>query len=263
MRNCDTTSLSIIFLACGILVGCADQSAKQNLSAGYQSLQAGQFDDALARADAQIKAGAHAPGTAEALYLRGRTLEQRTKSDPAQGKSDLAGARDAYTQALRLSPNQPLESYIRASLGNVAYWQDDYATAEQQWIEAYGKIPGDDVNAFILYRIGLAQQRQGNFTHADATFAKVQQQAPNTEAAERARSHSGYRAFTVQVATFASPQSADAAIATLRRSGAIPTRQTNSRGQLVISIGPASTYPQAQALKDRFASSYPDAIIVP
>lgn len=272
MRN-SRTRLTCIVLGLSaiiaIIAGCAaDQQAQQNLDVGFTSIanapQNDELSDALQRADAQIAKEPAGKNTAKALYLRGRALEQRVKKSPAQATADFGAARQAYVDALQQNPGQPLDYYIRASLANVCYWQDDYATARQQWSACAGKFDDESTNAFVLYRIGLCQQRLGNFVAADQAFAKVQEQYPQSvEVGTRAKNHTGYRFFTVQLATFATAQSADAAAAQLIRDGVNPKRVTDPRGTHVVTIGPCSTYAQAQQLKSRYAVRFPDAVIVP
>jgi tetratricopeptide (TPR) repeat protein len=271
MRNTRTEAAAVILhihalLFTALAAGCAgDNAARENLTSGFASLQSQQYEDAIGRADAQLAKTPHGNGTPEALYLRGRAIEQRAKSNPHAVAADLASARQTYVDALNLKPSAPLDAYIRTSLANVAYWQDDYATAMQQWSAAYGKLGerSGECDPFILYRIGLCQQRLGQFDAADRTFATVIQRYPTTEAADRARQHSGFRSFAVQLATFASVQSADRATTELRKEGLTPTRLVDPRGGHVLRVGPANTYAAAQQLRQRFASKYPEAIIVP
>ena len=116
---------------------------------------------------------------------------------------------------------------------------------------------------FRSYRIGLCQQRLGQFAVADQTFARVQQEYPNSDAAEKAKKHTGYHGFMVQLATYQNPKTADSAIDGLRKQGTLPTKTTDPAGRTVVSIGPAQSYPQAMSLRNRFAGIYPDALIIP
>ena len=199
------------------------------------------------------------PGqTAETLYREGQALETR----PNASRQDFMAARDSYTQALQLQSTPELEARIRAGLANACYWLDDYPTAIREWTTAYPSLEDDATRSFTLYRIGLCQQRLGQFAQADQTFAKVQQDYPGTDAAKRAREHQGFKGFTVQLATFANPKSADAEIDKLRRQGVAPAKAQNATGTAV-SLGPVQTYAQAIDLKNRFASTYPQAVILP
>ena len=87
---------------------------------------------------------------------------------------------------------------------------------------AYDLTEDFTAKGYVLYRIGLCQQRLGRFEQADKTFAAVAANFPRTDAAARAKEKVGVRNFSVQVATFASPQNADTAIHALRGQGFAP-----------------------------------------
>lgn len=276
--HCRIFALTVVGLIASVLVvgGCAPKrgaksdpvSAKPQavIDAGFAALESQQYNEALSKADDVLKEGTHGSQSAEALYLKGRALEGKNASGDLsadQIKQNLQLAREAYIQALDLVPKQPLDSYIRTSLANVAYFQDDYQTAVSQWTAAYDKLDRDDVKAWALYRVGVSQQRLGEFTQADQTFAMVQQLHPNSIPAQRAKEHTGARAFYVQLATFATPQAADGAIADLKRQGITASRANDAEGHSLLRLGPIGSYSQAEYFKNRLAGKYPDAVVLP
>ncbi len=268
MRNANESGMTMkIFLVAGLLAlagGCAAEKVdKTQLNAGYTDLDDAQYDQAIAVADKELAKNGTGEGTAEALYLKGRAYEQRVKSGRGEAGGDMTTAADCYHRALGMSPVPALEANIRTSLGNVDYWQDDYSNALQEWTRAYDLLTAPDMKSFVLYRAGLCQQRLGQFDLADKTFAAVQERFGGTDAANRARSHQGYHNFMVRLATFSNAQGADAAITGLRKAGAAVQRQVDPQQRVIISVGPAATYAQAQALKARYVGQYPDAMIVP
>ncbi|HVT89241.1 MAG TPA: SPOR domain-containing protein [Tepidisphaeraceae bacterium] len=261
MRN------SNLGLICGLLfiaVGCADNSrSKAELHEGFASLEAKQYDQALAKADAFLQHTPQGPGSAEALYLKGRALEQKAVANKTQARDALQSARETYLQALRHNPSPRLEAYIHTSLANVAYFQDDYNSAISEWSVAFDKLENADVKCWVLYRLGLCHQRMGHFSQADEIFARVEQEYSGTVPAQRAHEHKGIRGFSVQLATFGSAQPAESAVATLRREGVMANRQSDTKGHYIVMVGPLGSYPQAQALKARYAARYPDAVVIP
>jgi TolA-binding protein len=257
-------SVSVLTIVSIAASGCGpDQQAKRDLTVGYDALEAQQYDQAIASADAYLQQRPNGVGTAEALYLRGRGLEQRTVHSNAEAQANLQAARSAYIEALSKNPSPKLEAYLHTSLANVAYFQEDYGAAEQEWTKAYEQLDDEGLKSWVLYRVGLCRQRMDHFSEADQIFATVQQKYPNTVPAQRAREHQGARAFTVQFATFASPANADTAIAGFRRDGVNVLKQTDRQGRAIIVSTPQPTYRQAQALKARYALTYPSAIILP
>src|SRR5688500_18707642 len=145
--------------------GCAAKpDATDQLEQGYADLESRHYDAAIAKADAFLAANTTGgAGSAEALYLRGRALEQKGAANPHEARQNLQSARSAYVDALTREPSPELEGRIRASLANVAYFQDDYTAALNQWSTAYDKLDVPETRAWVLYRIGLCHQRLGKF----------------------------------------------------------------------------------------------------
>ena len=252
--------------------GCAAENTAENrkeIQAGYQSLKEQDYDSAMAQADQFLREHPNGgPGTPEALYLQGRVYEQRAATADAGGhqqeaRADLQYARGNYEHALTLKPAPQLEALLYAGIANVAYFQEDYATAMQQWAAAYNGIEGAESKAWMLYRIGLCQQRLGRFEQADRSFAAVRQQFPSTIPGQRAASHMGARAFYVQVGAYADGTNADRAVAALRSQGLTAAKATEATGRLAVRVGPQSTYAEAKAIKTRLAAAYPSAMIEP
>ena len=242
------------------------QSPQILLDEGYRALENQQYNEAIAKADAAFAAAApHGEGTPEALYLKGRSFEAKNAAGVTedQATANLQAAREAYIKALGENPRQPLNAYIRTSLGNVAYFQDDYQTAISQLTTAYDNLDRDDLKAWALYRTGLSQQRLAQFEQADKTFAAVQQKHPSSLPAQRAREHVGARAFYVQLATYAQPATADKAVADLKKQGVTATRVQSPQGNAYLRVGPIASYNQALYTRSRFLSKYPDALIIP
>jgi tetratricopeptide (TPR) repeat protein len=253
----------VLVLLMGWGGGCQEPGSV-GLEQGYAALEQSRVDEATAAADRYLQDHPTGTSAAAAIYLKGRAIEQRMKRNDAEAVANLRQAKAHYLKAMELSPARPLETYIYTSAGNTCYWLGDFAGAASYWKEAYQRLGKDDLQAWVLYRIGLCQQRMGRWTDADATFAAVQKEAPGTEAADRARSHQGYRGFYVQVAAFASAKSADQVIKELRAKGYPATRQERPERKLsVVMVGPVATYADAQATKARLNSQYKDTLIIP
>jgi outer membrane protein assembly factor BamD (BamD/ComL family) len=250
------------------LIGCGDNhpSAQQSsqLSSGFRALDEHQYNAAIQSADDYLRQQPSGPGAAEALYLKGRGYEQKPAADPAEMKRNLDEARTAYLDALNQNPSPKTEGYIRASLSNVAFFQDDYATAQSEASQAM-KLVGDspEIQSVLLYRIGVSQQRLGLFTDADSTFAQVQQRYPGSSIADRAREHEGKRVFFVQLATYNTPNGAERATDGLKASGVVISTRSDNAGHTVINAGPFPTYEDAKQAKAKFTAQFPDALITP
>lgn len=259
-------------LIIGLAAGCTatnNQNAnRQALNAGYQSLAGKDYDAAMARASEFLQRQPEGPGSAEALYLEGRVYEQRAQEDAtagheAQSKSDLQQAKTTYQRALQLGPPARVDALVRAGVANVAYFEEDYSTAMQKWAESYDNIQQPDAKAWILYRIGLCQQRLGRFDQADNSFSVVRHDFPGTEPAQRAGTHYGARAFYVQIGAYTDAANADKMVSNLQSQGYKVGKAVESGGKQAVRVGPAQTYAEAKSLRARLLSSYPGAIIEP
>ncbi len=260
-----TSRIGLLFLSLALgVAGCAsDQVTQKKLEDGKLALENKNFDSAIANADAVIaKQGTGADASA-AYYLKGRSIEQREKANPSMAMDDLELAKVNYNRALQLVPPKRLEGYIRTSLANVNYFQDNYSAAFEEWSKAYDLLSEPELKAWTLYRIGLSQQRLGRFDQADKTFNQVQNLFPNSEQANRSRERKGIRNFQVQLATFSNSKGAENAINELKQQGVSPNKTTDARGLTIIRVGPVATYAEARRIKERFAGKYADAIILP
>jgi tetratricopeptide (TPR) repeat protein len=247
--------------AAALVAGCVQDDAR--LRQGYDALQNRQFDRALQLADQQIQSKPNGPGSAEAYYLRGRALEERSAGSAGESASNLAAARAAYEQALSRSPAPQLETYIKASLGNVAFFQDDYAKAADMFKQS---SPGlsDVSRAWTLYRAGLSYQRLGQFEEADKYFDDTIRRYPGTLQAQRAAEVRGQRAFYVRLGTYGTMSAGDAAANELRRQGfrGISTFR-DTKGLYVVRLGPYPSYIAARDARLQVVGRFKDALIMP
>jgi len=254
--------LGLLLLA----VGCAPTKTSEPrdlLQQASAALEAQRYGDAIGLADAYLSAYPAGSGAAEALYIRGRALEDMPVVSEGNAQTNMLAARRAYVDALERGPDPTLSGYLHASIADVAYWQDDYVAAVRHGRLALPLLTTDEQRSWTLYRTGVAEQRLGQFEAADRTFAEVQSRFPGTDAASRARDRMGKRAFFVQLATYANAQLADALLAQLAREGQSPRRVIDAKGHHVVSIGPFGNFDSARQARQRLSTRFPDALIVP
>jgi len=249
---------AIVFLF--FLTGCSHSPPQ--LRTGEAALEQHNFSAAISAADTVIASDVSSNDKARAFYLRGRALEDRPKETGAAAENDLSQAWRNYTAALAEKPSPAFEGYIRTSLGNVAYWLGDFATAEQQWAAAYPLLKEPELRGWVLYRRGLCEQRLGRWAEADTVFAAVKSQYPNSEPASRAAGKAGARAFYVQVGAFDKPASADAVVAQLS-SRRFPVAKQQAGALQRVMVGPFAKYADALAAQAKLSGEYRDAMIVP
>ncbi len=224
----------LILLLLAFASGCVSDQQKETLNSSRKALETRQPDTAIAHADQFLRKTPRGLGAAEALYLRGRGYEERVAGNSLNAAANLQAARTSYIQALTQSPSPVLDAYIRCSLANVAYFQDDYTTAIEQWATAYPKLDRTELKGWALYRLGVSQQRLGRFFDADRTFQTVRDRFPDSMPAQRAAQHQGVHAFYVQFAAFDNASGARLAGNILRKLGISPTQSVNSAGRHIL-----------------------------
>ncbi|HEX4792816.1 MAG TPA: SPOR domain-containing protein [Humisphaera sp.] len=268
MRNAQVAWISrIIAMAClAWAAGCTDKASIDRLNQGYHALEAQRYDEAGAAANDYLARHPSGPGAPEAYYLQGRAYEQRASESHEQtaaARADLNSARAAYAKGLSLPAAPKWAALLHTGLANVAYFEDDFATALREWQTAYPNLADDDAKAWALYRIGICQQRLGSFPQADHTFAEVRQQYPGSEAAGRAATRIGAKAFYIQVGAFSDNANAQKLAQSLAQQGLGAGVAVDAGGRYAVRVGPAATYADAKLLRNRVIGQFPQAVILP
>jgi TolA-binding protein len=250
-----------------LLTACAPDPgpAKEELNTGYRAFQSQDYDGALADAEKFLQHTPNGPGSAEAYYLEGRVYEQRaqtTGTDSAASKSDLDSARNAYTRALTVPSAPKVQALIHAGLANIAYHLDDYGTAVREWQVSYAAIEPPEAKAWVLYRIGVCQQRLGWFPQADRSFDVVRANFPASEPAQRAAQHEGATGFYVQVGAYSDFANANRSVSSLKTQG-LSAEVVAEPTEEIVRVGPLANFAEARSLQIRLIGSYPGAVVVP
>ena len=251
-----------LILATGLATAC-QQKGKDPLAAGVSALDQRQYEQAVQLANDSLRTQKAGEKAARALYIRGQACEHLPAADYSRMLANMQGARSSYVEALGHNPPKPLSTYIRAALGKVAFYQDDFQTAIQQLRLAYSDMREDGLKAASLYYLGKSQQRSGQFEQADSTFADLISHHGSTDWADKAKESQGARAFYLQLGVYEKPSSVDGAAQLVRQRGLNPARYTDSQGRYVLRAGPFANYAQAKQLRPRIADAFTDAMIVP
>jgi tetratricopeptide (TPR) repeat protein len=273
MRNVKQRWIAIGFCVVvggGLLLsgGCAatDPKANTRLDQANTQLRQAQYAQAFASANDAIMADPTGPTAAAAYYDRGRAIEDRPKADQTASFADLRRSAADYSRAVDVlgsNPNRTLEGQIRAQWGIVSIELDDYATAAMQLAKAVTLLDDDAARRDAMYGLGLSQQRLGLFDDADQTFARVEDQYPDSDVAKLSRSHAGTRAFYVSVGAFTSSDEVSRASAAIVQAGFTAQMAPQSNGVTIVLAGPFSKYVSAKALQGQLARSWPGSMIVP
>jgi tetratricopeptide (TPR) repeat protein len=251
-----------------LLPACAPDPgpAKAELNAGYGAFfQSQDYDGALADAERFLQHTPNGPGSAEAHYLQGRVYEQRAQdggSNSDAAKANLDAARTAYTRALTVASAPKVQALIHAELANIAYHVDDYGTAVREWQVSYAAVEPLEAKAWVLYRIGVCQQRLGWFPQADRSFGLVRANFPGTEPAQRASQHEGATGFYVQVGAYKDFANANRSVSSLKTQG-LNAEVVAQPSEEIVRVGPVPNFAAARSLQIRLIHNYPDAVVVP
>lgn len=255
MRN-GLRLIGVSFLA---LAGCQVTNKPDDLALGRTALGNQNYAESTQRLDAYLAKNSNGPKAAEAFYLKGQALQKSPNEDVSDAQGRWQQARLAYVDALKVGTDNPgLEGLIRASLADVAFFQEDYATAAEQGAAAYRYLEDADVRAKSLYCSGLSLQRLGRFADGDKTLNMVIKYHPGTEQATKAKQRVGAKAFTVNV-PFDSVPAARSAAAGLTKQGYTPVAMSDAS----VNVGPYPTFAQAKAARSRLNPQYPRATIMP
>ena len=252
-----------VVLALGLVVGGCTSDTDKAIQASAGALKDKDYDQTILLATEAIDENPTGPLLAEAWYLRGRGFEQHAVSSQQQLQANMQMARNAYVEALKHNPSSRLETYIHASLGKVAFYQDDFGVAEQQLAAAYGKLDDEALKAASLYHLAKAQQRLGKFAQADQTINQLVRLYPQNDLARKAAETRGVRSFYVQLAVYKNPASADNSSKVVRQRGVQPLRLIDAQGRQIVGIGPYPTYADAKMQRSKFLDAFADAVIKP
>jgi tetratricopeptide (TPR) repeat protein len=248
-----------------LVTGCAsNQQAQDQLEAGNKALAASDYDSAIRDADNVLSTGS-SDYAAAADYLRGLAIINRMdvqKPDAVTAQRELEIARGAFIAGLAQPCSPELAARLHAQLGFVEYFQDEYAPALRDLSAALPGLKQPAWKQYVLYRMGVCQQRLGRFEDADATFLRVQTEYPGTEIAHRAQARHGVRGFYVQIGVFSQQSDIDKAARTIDDVGSVALR-TQDKGMTVLRTADVPSFEQAAQLKSRLAYAYPDALVMP
>ncbi|HEX8342088.1 MAG TPA: SPOR domain-containing protein [Tepidisphaeraceae bacterium] len=251
-----------MLVAALLIGGCAANQAT-DLDTARTALAAKDYDAAQSAAQAYLLREPGGPRAAEAHYLKGRAIEDRSSKTQPDALARLQAARGAYVAALAAKPaDKTLEGLIRASLADVAFWQEDYTTAAEQGLAGQGLVADEGMRAWVAYRVGVAQKRLGNFIDGDRTLAEVVRNFPGTVPAGYAEARLGMNAFYVHLGAFSVAGLADQTVAAVKAAGlAAATKAAGN--QTTVFAGPFKTYAEAKVARDKLGSRYASAQVLP
>ena len=250
----------------------AAPTPKEQLTVAYRDLDQRQYDSAYVKADAVLRKQPAGPGSAEALYLQGRVAEAKAEQAGTAGQSRRRPApssprRRTFTCGpCRCRRCRRSRALCRCGLANAAFYLDDYQTAVREWGLAFPLVERPEDKAWVLFRVGLCQQRLGWFEMADRSFARLPAGIPRLRARRpRPRRAVGQRSFYLPGRRLlVAPKTPTAEVTRIRARRLAATRGNDpTTGRQIVRVGPFPTYVEARAAQAQLARAYPDAIVIP
>ncbi|MBO4369163.1 MAG: tol-pal system protein YbgF [Desulfovibrio sp.] len=144
----------------------------------------------------QAASPAPAPQASKQASSAQPTPRRAQQGEEASYKEALALARSGKSQAGIQKFNEFLSKYPNGKyapnaefwLGECYYSQGKYKEALNQYSQVNAKYPKHHKNADALLKSSMSYKRMGDTANAKATYSKLMQEFPRSEAAQRARS---------------------------------------------------------------------------
>jgi len=196
----------------------------------------------------------------EAYYLRGMCYRYR---EPP--KHDLA--EEDFLQAVKKSGDGLIQAWSYVALGHIYY---ETPTAEQEQAVTYYQdalkiLKDESPKDVVLYRLGVALQRLGQWKDADVYLSRCFDTFASSTYATYAHRQFGGRTWRIQFGAFANLNRASQQAAELQGAGWQSDWQPhrdNGRLLYIVRGGQYSTYVEALKELDRAQATYPDALPV-
>jgi tetratricopeptide (TPR) repeat protein len=200
---------------------------------------------------------------AQAYYLRGLCYRQIGPEKNDQAKLD-------FEQTIKKSkPNSNLRRLCHVAMGHL-FFETNPPENDSQAIEHYKKaldgMENKQPKDAVLYRLGTALQRLGQWPAADAYLSQCFNLFPKSSFAEYAKTRFGVRAFKLQIAVVSDIRRARELIEKLRKSGWTAGWNPiwkDDKTLYAVRTGNYQTYDLAIKALAQLQEVQPQAIIVP
>ena len=254
-------------LACGLLfialanslVGCqreVDAVGKQLLVDGQQRYWAKQYPEAEEKFNQFLLQYEKSYAAGEAYYLRGLSRLHQSKIDEARADLEHAGG----------SSIPQVRSLAYAALGNLAFESDQDQAAIVYYERALNDLKREAPMDKVLFRLGVALQRQGAWDQAQRYFSKLMYWFKDSDMVTEARRRYAARSFSIQCGAFADARNANRQAQMLRNKG-FPVEEKlllqNRKTLHVVLVGKYPDYAAAKADEARIAVHFQPTRIVP
>ncbi|MBN1844571.1 MAG: tetratricopeptide repeat protein [Sedimentisphaerales bacterium] len=262
MRPTARLCFCVLLLAAGVLAGCAPSASRQGkaqLSLARQQYEDQKLTLAVHTLTEFLRRESRSREAAEALYLRG--LCYRDREPP---KYDLA--EQDFQAALDKKPDASVRAWAHVALAHIAYETRPASPdqAVQHYQAALGDLPDEPPKDAVLFRLGSALQRQGQWQQADVVLSRCFDSFKDSQYAGYARRAFGARIWRIQFGAFSQMDRAHQLIEELRPEGWTADwhpRRENGQMLYIVRAGRYPTYAEAQADYARARQAHPEALL--
>ncbi len=253
MRGCMLCGVCLLITACA-----STSQPPADLQPVYQAYHAGNHEQAYALAR-QLAATGGEKVALEAAYMAGMSAYQLGRPQQAE----------YYLSYAARSDNKELAADAKAGLGLVYLQQGRAQAAESTLRLAADKLTGQD-RANAYFYAGLAQQRQGLWNQARASFTQARALSNDPAFREQCNQQLAFTGFTLQTGAYSNLQNAQRQArqlanqtqkAWLDQPRIVTATGGDGRRLYLVQVGQFSTYASALSARQRLGSS--SAIITP
>lgn len=255
--------LMLLLSAAAILNGCTRTASKQGQA--QLALAKKQYDNKDYTLSAHtltefLKREGGVQEAAEAYYLRGMCYRYR---EPP--KNELA--EEDFLQAVKKNSNGPVQGWAYVALGHIYFEtrtdkQDQAVAYYQNALKTLKEEPPKDA---VLYRLGVALQRLGQWEEADVYLSRCFDTFGSSSYALYARRYFGGRTWRIQFGAFANLNRASKLVVELTGAGWQADWQPhrdNGRLLYIVRGGQYPTFLEAHKDLDRAQATHPEAMAV-
>ena len=254
--------LAIVLILAAIESGCTRTASKQGqaqLALAKKQYDSKDYTLAAHTLTDFLKREGKVQESAEAYYLRGMCYRYR---EPP--KCELAEA--DFLQAVKKSGNGPVQGWAYVALGHI-YFETHLDKQEQAvayYQSALKTLKDEPPKDAVLYRLGVALQRMGQWEEADIYLSRCFDTFGSSSYAIYARRHFGARTWRIQFGALANMNRASSLVSELQGAGWEADWQPhrdNGRLLYIVRGGQYATYLAAQNDLKRARATYPDALL--
>jgi len=255
--------LTLLLMAAVLLNGCQRAASKQGqaqLTLAKKQYEGKDYTLAAHTLTDFLNREGNVQEAAEAYYLRGMCYRYREPPKNALAEED-------FLQAVKKNSNGPVRTWAYAALGHIYFEtrtdkQDRAVAYYQNALKALKDAPPKDA---VLYRLGVALQRLGQWKEADVHLSRCFNTFGSSMYASYARRYFGARTWRIQFGAFANLNAASQLVAEL--TGASwqadwQPQRDNGRLLYIVRGGQYPTFLAAYKDLDRAQATHPEAMAV-